>query len=170
MKNFFVLLLLFCSINSLAFQPDTSAYQLQRLKVNALLKERGVKFGQYDQSLDNRSGLFGSQTKDDIKNSNEILRQIVLNDNNIFKELKILMGYKDQDMKRAQSAASDADSRIQNYTNSIKKLQDENQRLKDELTGHQAGNSITWYIVILMAVALAYLLYTNLRLRKKSLT
>ncbi|WP_205943233.1 hypothetical protein [Pedobacter frigoris] len=164
MKNLIVLLLLLTSFHVMAFQPDTSAYQTQRLKVNALLKERSVKFGQYDQSLDTRTGIFGLQTKDDIKNSNEILRQIVLNDNNTFKELKILMDYKDQEMKQAQNSANEAGNRMQNYMFSIKKLQDQNQQLKDKIEGQQAGKSIAWYLVILLAAALVYVIYSS---RKK---
>ncbi|WP_316787906.1 hypothetical protein [Pedobacter frigoris] len=163
MKNLIVLLFLLTSFSVIAAQSDTSAYQTQRLKVNALLKERSVKFGQYDQSLDTRTGIFGFQTKDDIKNSNEILRQIVLNDNNIFKELKILMDYKDQEMKQAQNSASEASNRIQNYMVSIKKLQDQNQQLSDKIEGQQAGKSIAWYLVILLAAALAYLYYSSRR-------
>ena len=45
---------------------DTSAYQLQRAKINALLAERSAKFGQYDKSLTTKTGIFGFQTKKDI--------------------------------------------------------------------------------------------------------
>ena len=54
------------------FAQDTSTYELQRAKINALLAERSAKFGQYDESLNTRTGIFGFQTKRDIKNSNEI--------------------------------------------------------------------------------------------------
>jgi len=162
-----LLLLLFISIafNANAFQNDTTAYQLQRLKVNALLSERSNKFGQYDQSLDNRTGIFGFQTKGDIKKSNEILRQIVLNDNNIFKELKILLDYKDQEVKRVQLEASSSNSRIQNYMLSIKKLQDENQRLENE-NSNIAKSGPIYYLTILLLVffaALSFFYYKKYR-------
>ena len=53
---------------------DTSAYELQRAKINALLAERSTKFGQYDKSLTTKTGIFGFQTKKDIRNSNEIIK------------------------------------------------------------------------------------------------
>ena len=90
----FLISILFFNFNSSA-QQDTSSYSAQRVKVNQLLKERSLRFGKYDESLNQRSGIFGWQTKKDIKNSNEILRQVVLTDNNIFKELEVLMDYKD---------------------------------------------------------------------------
>ena len=162
MKTFFLLLFLAINFNVSARQPDTSAYQTQRLKVNALLNQRSAKFGQYDQSLGARTGIFGFQTKGDVKNSNEILRQIVLNDNNIFKELKILMDYKDQEVIAAKNAASAVNSRMQNYMQSIKKLQDENERLKSaNKPTSLSGSSI--YVIILLAILLIgmYLYFQN---------
>lgn len=153
MKTFFLLLILALGPQVIAQTIDTSAYQTQRLKVNALLSQRSAKFGQYDQSLDTRTGIFGFQTKSDVKNSNEILRQIVLNDNNIFKELKILMEYKDQEVIAAKNNASEVNGRMLNYMQSIKKLQEENERLKssNEKTS-LAGSAI--YIILILIVAL----------------
>lgn len=116
----------------MASQTDTSAYQTQRLKINALLAERSAKFGQYEESLNARTGIFGFQTKKDIRNSNEILRQIVLNDNNIFKELKTLMDYKDLEVSTVKSDANQTSDRIQNYKLAIKTLQDKNEQLNKD--------------------------------------
>jgi hypothetical protein len=142
------------SFSARAFQADTSAYQTQRLKVNSLLTERSNKFGQYDQSLDQRTGIFGFQTKQDIKNSNEILRQIVLNDNNIFKELKILMDYKDQQVQQVRRDANNTSSRIQAYMLSIKKLQDQNELLKKEAESGKGGRVLFITIAVLSLIAL----------------
>lgn len=94
-------------------QQDTTAYTAQRAKVNSLLAERSAKFGQYDESLNQRTGIFGWQTKRDIKNSNEILRQVVLTDNNIFKELKVLMDYKDLQNQQKVAVADNSQERIE---------------------------------------------------------
>ncbi|RYF49828.1 MAG: hypothetical protein EOO38_07055, partial [Cytophagaceae bacterium] len=94
MGKTFIFLFLFIGIFYSALAQDTSAYEIQRAKINALLAERSAKFGQYDESLNTRTGIFGFQTKRDIRNSNEILRQIALNDNTIFRELKVLLDYK----------------------------------------------------------------------------
>ncbi|HEX8607416.1 MAG TPA: hypothetical protein VF679_02110 [Pedobacter sp.] len=153
MKTFLLLILFAISQQVDAQQVDTTAYQTQRLKVNALLNQRSAKFGQYDQSLDTRTGIFGFQTKSDVKNSNEILRQIVLNDNNIFKELKILMEYKDQEVIAAKNTASEVNGRMLNYMQSIKKLQEENERLKSaNQTTSLAGSAI--YIILFLIAAL----------------
>ncbi|HKG06744.1 MAG TPA: hypothetical protein VKB19_09825 [Pedobacter sp.] len=142
-----------------AAQPDTSAYQTQRLKVNALLSERSKRFGQYDQSLDQRTGIFGFQTKQDIKNSNEILRQIVLTDNGIFKELKILMDYKNQEVEMVQREASNTGSRIQNYMLSVKKLQEQNDLLKKSAENAKSTRTLAICLSVFLALALAGLVY-----------
>lgn len=131
----FLLLLLGMSygINVMASQTDTSAYQTQRLKINGLLAERSAKFGQYELSLAARTGIFGLQTKDDIRNSSEILRQVILSDNNIFRELKILMNYKDQEVQQVQNNANAAKIRMQGYMLAIKKLRDQNDQLKAQV-------------------------------------
>lgn len=166
-KNVLLIIFFFnTSLQAATFQTDTTAYQTQRLKVNALLNERSTKFGQYDQSLDTKTGIFGFQTKDDIKNSNEILRQIVLNDNNIFKELKILMNYKDEEVKRIKNEANSSSSRIENYKTSIKKLQDQNEQLKKDYAAANKERQITNYIVMFLTLTLfvaCYLFYKKLK-------
>ena len=154
-KIFFLLLLTY--VSAAAFQTDTSAYQTQRLRVNALLAERSARFGQYDESLNARTGIFGFQTKKDIRNSNEILRQIVLNDNNIFNELKVLMEYKDLEVKQVKNTADETSSRIQNYKMSIKNLQDQNQQLKDEAGALKKGKSLAYTIVTLLILSIGAL-------------
>lgn len=162
----FIIFFFSTSLQAATFQTDTSAYQTQRLKVNALLKERSAKFGQYDQSLDTKTGIFGFQTKGDIKNSNEILRQIVLNDNNVFKELKILMDYKDEEVKRVKNEANSTNDRIENYKTSIKKLQDQNVQLKKDYAAANKEKQITNYIVMFLALTLfvaCFLFYKKLK-------
>ncbi len=131
-KKITLLFLLFVLFQATAFAQDT-AFELQRTKINALLAQRSAKFGQYDESLNTRTGIFGFQTKRDIKNSNEILRQIALNDNEIFKELKVLLEYKDLQMQEVKTVATTSDERILNYRRTIKGLQDQNQKLSTEL-------------------------------------
>jgi len=169
-RTFLLLFLVILAFNVNARQNDTSAYQLQRLKVNALLSERSNKFGQYDKSLDNKTGIFGLQTKGDIKKSNEILRQIVLNDNNIFKELKILLDYKDQEVKRVKLEASSSNSRIQNYMLSIKKLQDENERLKNQNGPFETKGAVYYLSLVFLFVFAGLSLFYYRKYRQASKT
>ncbi|WP_316799431.1 hypothetical protein [Pedobacter frigidisoli] len=151
-KFFYLLFVLLPAFQAMA-QQDTSAFSAQRAKVNAMLAERSAKFGQYDESLNQRSGIFGWQTKKDIKNSNEILRQVVLTDNNIFKELKVLMEYKDLQNQQKVAVADHSQERIQSYMRNIKKLQDENEALRIRSTS--AGSSPANYIIVFLLLVMA---------------
>ncbi|WP_316810166.1 hypothetical protein [Pedobacter heparinus] len=160
MRNILFFLLAFLStFKALALQNDTSAYQTQRLKINALLAERSARFGQYDESLTARTGIFGLQTKKDIRNSNEILRQVVLNDNNIFRELKILMEYKDLEVKTVKNDANQTNDRIQNYKTAIKTLQDQNEGLRKEAIALNVDKNLLKLTVALFVLTIAALIW-----------
>jgi len=153
MKNYFYLfLILFLSFKASA-QQDTASYAAQRVKVNALLAERSAKFGQYDESLNQRTGIFGWQTRKDIKNSNEILRQVVLTDNNIFKELKVLMEYKDLQNQQKVAVADHSQEKLDSYMRAIKKLQDQNELLKAQ--AKKNNQSLSTYIIIALILIMA---------------
>ncbi len=141
------------SVSTMA-QADSTAYQLQRNKVNALLTQRSAKFGQYQQSLNARTGIFGMQTKKDIKNSNEILRQITLNDNKIFREIKVLMNYKEMQVQQVQNSAAANSDRMNRYMLAIKKLQDKNQLLSKQLADAEKNQQASFYANIGLAAAL----------------
>ena len=163
-KYIYLLLLLFLQIQAKA-QQDTSTYAAQRVKVNALLAERSEKFGQYDESLNQRTGIFGWQTKKDIKNSNEILREVVLTDNNIFKELKILMEYKDLQNQQKVAVADHSQERIEGYMKTIKKLQDQNEILQKESNQNSFGMS-TYIIILLILILVAVFFFYNNKIQK----
>lgn len=162
-KCIYLLLLLFIQFQAKA-QQDTSTYAAQRVKVNALLNERSEKFGQYDESLNQRTGIFGWQTKKDIKNSNEILREVVLTDNNIFKELKILMEYKDLQNQQKVAVADHSQERIEGYMKTIKKLQDQNEILTKQSKNTSYGTS-TYIIIFLILVIIGMFYFFNKKIK-----
>jgi len=168
MKLYFILIL--CSFYScLAIaQQDTSAYQVQRKKVNQLLANRSAKFGQYDQSLIKRTGIFGLKTKKDMQKSIDILTEIVKTDNNIFSELKILMDYKDFEKSQAQGQSTDTEGRLNTFMNTINKLQEQNIKLKTGL--EEAQREHTNLLSILVALVLIVFGTVYYWYRKKKLT
>lgn len=169
MPRFALLFLcLFFTYQANALPVDTSAYQTQRLKINSLLAERSAKFGQYELSLSARTGIFGLQTKQDLKNSNEILRTIILNDNNIFREIKILMNYKDLQVQEVETKASTTSKRIENYMVAIKKLQDQNKELQSKATTVEVKSDTSTYIIIfLVFLLIASSIFFYSKLKKK---
>ena len=158
-KQIVLVLLLSTPIFNTILAQDTSAYEIQRSKVNGLLAERSAKFGQYDESLNERTGIFGFQTKKDIRNSNEILRQIALTDNDIFKELKILLDYKDLQVEQVRTTINNTSESILNYRKTIKDLQDQNQKLSEQLESSQNGSTIAHLFMVLFFIGCAILAY-----------
>lgn len=167
-KKLSSLLLLYMFFSTNAFAQDTTAYQIQRLKINGLLAERSAKFGQYEESLNARTGIFGFQTKADIRNSNEILREIAINDNHIFQELKVLLDYKDVQMQEIKTSAQTTSDRILNYRKSIKTLQDQNQDLSTQLEKAESAKGIAYLLMAIAVIACAVLAYF-LNLKQKQL-
>lgn len=155
-----------CTLQASAFQSDTAAYQLQRQKINTLLAQRSANFGHYDSSLKSRTGIFGLRTKKDLNRSNDILRQIALTDNAIFKELKVLMDYKDLKSQAIEESASVSNERLSLYRRSIKKLQDQNQSLQSEnteLTSKVHTKNYLLTALILLVAGGGYIFYKNYR-------
>jgi hypothetical protein len=142
---------------------DSIAYQLQRKKINAMLAARKAKFGQYSQSLSQHSGIFGFQTKNDIRRSSGILMDIAKTDDAIFKELKILFEYSAFQQRQIQSHSKEAETINHNFLLTISKLRQQNTRLKAEVAKNkeQTDNSHPIYITIigLMLASILYLLY-----------
>jgi hypothetical protein len=142
--------LLIFGINPVFAQSDSSAYEAQRKRINQLLIERSSKFGQYENSLGKRTGIFGLKTKKDMQFSNEILRQIVLTDNDIFSELKILLDYKDLEKEQVKIRAETVEGRIGRYQTTITDLQQENQKLRTETENkNEDYDKLTIYLIAL---------------------
>lgn len=144
-------IILTAGINQVSAQNDSSAYETQRKKINKLLDERSSRFGQYESSLGKRSGIFGLKTKKDMQFSNDILRQIVLTDNDIFSELKILLDYKDFEKQQVETRAETVEGRIDRFQTTITGLQQENEKLRKESEKNIAAyDKQTIYLLILI--------------------
>lgn len=141
---------------------DSLAYQLQRIKINQMLEQRRQKFGQYDQSLKMHTGIFGLQTKKDIRRSNDILMDIVKTDDDIFRELKILMDYRVFQQQQAQTHSNESENVTLAYMNTINRLRSQIDQLKQEAQAEKAHQQsmlrILVGIAVLLFVSILYLL------------
>lgn len=165
--------MIFCSLFmsiALFAQSDTSAYNTQRNKINKLLEERSFKFSQYDNSLRRKSGIFGLKTKKDMQASNDILTQIVLTDNNIFSELKILLDYKDFEKKEVENRAETVEGRIDRFQSTITRLQQENDKLKAESENltDQANKMAGYLVSTILALILTIIYVFKLKKLRKA--
>lgn len=141
---------------------DSLAYQLQRTKINQMLEQRRQKFGQYDQSLKMHTGIFGLQTKKDIRRSNDILMDIVKTDDDIFRELKILMDYRVFQQQQAQTHSNESENVTLAYMNTINRLRGQIDQLKQEAqvekSHQQSILRVLVGILVLLFLSILYLL------------
>ena len=143
--------------------PDSLAYQLQREKINNMLDERHRKFGQYDESLKKHTGIFGLQTKKDIRRSNDILMDIARTDDSIFIQTKILLSYRTFQQQQAEVKSSQAQDYSLGYMNTINRLREQIDRMKQEAVDaqkHQAKIEHTYIIAfVLMLGSILFILF-----------
>ncbi|WP_448699032.1 hypothetical protein ACFGVR_19085 [Mucilaginibacter sp. AW1-3] len=149
-----------------AVNTDSLVYQHQRDKINEMLEVRRQKFSQYTESLDKHTGIFGLQTKKDIKRSNEILMEIVQTDDDIFRELKILLEYRTFQQTQVAGKSEESESHALAYMNTINKLRDENAKLQAEqvrVTKEFEQRQTMHIVVILLLILLSVFLLTRKR-------
>lgn len=181
MKNWlFALLVLVSSaypFHSFSQTPlDTStSFEDQRKRVNNLLNERNQKFGEYDFSLQQKTGIFGLyKSKNDMQKSIDILKQIVITDNNIFVETRKLLDLKDSEKERFEHLAAEYDQQVTAYMKTISKLQNENDKLRDTIKNleeedHSNSRYIYLFILAIIGLILA-LIYQYRPLKSKNVT
>ncbi|MGK9118235.1 hypothetical protein [Olivibacter jilunii] len=149
-----------------SLQEDSTAYERQRAKVNRLLDQRSQRFGEFDASLRARSGIFGLKTKKDMQASIDILKEIVKTDNNIFKETKALLDFKDIEKQTVENKALESGSRITGYINTISKLRKSQEQLLEEVNVLKRQNSVYLNVLIIAFLALATVSFLLVKRKK----
>lgn len=148
---------------STGMDEDSLLFENQRQRVNFLLEERSRKFGEYDSSLQQKTGIFGLfKTKTDMQKSINILQAIVINDNKIFLETRKLLDLKDTERERFQKMANEFDGQVTAYMKTVSKLQQENEKLRlqiKDLEKEERRGGITYYVLGLLFLGLLILIY-----------
>lgn len=143
--------------------PDSLAYQLQRNKINLMLDQRHQKFGQYSESLKKHTGIFGLQTKKDIRRSNDILMDIIKTDEAIFEQIKILLNYRTYQQQQAQVQTTRVQDNSLGYMNTINRLRDQADKLKQDAQAAQkeqeSTNRMHFIVFALMLGSILILLF-----------
>ncbi|MBD1435135.1 hypothetical protein H8B06_20115 [Sphingobacterium sp. DN00404] len=154
---------------------DSINFEQQRERVNNLLEQRSKRFGEFDHSLRQKTGVFGIfKRKKDMQKSIDILREIVLTDNDIFLETKKLLYIKENESDRKENLASAYDKQISGYMHTITKLQTENEKLRNQindLESKQRNRHRTILLLVIIILALSFTLYLRMKPHKpKNLT
>ncbi|MFD2146432.1 hypothetical protein [Mucilaginibacter antarcticus] len=167
---FLPIILVLLSANVFAEKDiDSATYERQRERINSMLDVRSQKFSRYDQSLTERTGIFGLQTKKDIKRSNEILMDIVKADNDIYAQLKILLDYRVFQQKQAADRSKQAEGESLESMYTIARLQKQLEKVKQqqEELQVQSDKSSMNFKISLGVLVLIILVLLSLQLRRK---
>jgi hypothetical protein len=169
-KRYYIALYLVLMLSApfclLAKQETESDKSKERLTI--LLKERTAKFDKYSVSITQRSGIFGNQTKKDLRQVNEILMDITQTDNVIFKELKRLLDYKDFEKGSAIQSFGAYDVEKARYVAAIDTLNKQLEVLKAAKKNLQQQNSITGFFTFVLGIITLILLYFYNKYRKRN--
>jgi hypothetical protein len=169
-QNLSFLLFFLISFSAAAQNTDSTSYEAQRMRVNKLIEDRKVKFGEYDLSLEKKTAIFGLfKSKEDMQRTIDILKNIVITDNNIFLETRKLISIKDDEKQKFQNLATEYDNQVSAYMKTINKLQKENEKLKksiETLEGSDHDTNIFLYIALVIIAVLGYLLFRNQKITK----
>jgi hypothetical protein len=157
--------ILFWCAATFAQQTDSLAYQLQRKKVNSLLAQRTAKFNQYFESLDLHTGIFGLQTKKDIRRSNDILMDIVKTDNTVFKELKILLDYRTTVQTEVLGRSQESENRNLAFMGTINKLRNQTEKLKAEAAENSKEAELFKNLLFVAILLVLILLFLFIRIK-----
>lgn len=141
--------------------------QQMRTRLMELVKERKARFEEFDKAIETKSGIFGNQTKKDLKAANEVLREIVKTDNRIIFELQRLLDQKSFE-KTAETYKESSETRkresylqaIDNLNKTKRELEQKNKDLSKQL---ERSSLIHWILGILLLVVTFLFLRTRFK-------
>ncbi|MBK0383230.1 hypothetical protein I5M32_09690 [Pedobacter sp. SD-b] len=167
MRYFILCVLILSSFFANAFQNvDSLTYNLQRNKINGMLDARSAKFGQFDNSLSQHTGIFGFKTKKDMQKSMDILTDIIKTDNDILRETKTLLDFKTFQQEQVANQGKDYESKNLAYMHTINKLQTENEKLVKESESNKKSKK--FFQIVSYALGLAIISFALFVFRKIS--
>jgi predicted transcriptional regulator len=162
-------LLFFLCSDAFAQNIDSATYQRQRQKINSMLAVRSQKFSKYDQSLSEHTGIFGLQTKKDIRRSNDILMDIVKTDNEIYQQLKILLDYRVFQQEQAIDKSKEAEVTALESMYTINRLQKQLEKLKKEQDAKDIKHdqALLYFKISVFILVLIILFILSRQIRRK---
>ncbi len=87
-----------------------------RAELLQLLNERKELFDKYNASLNNKSGLFGNKTKNDLRDSQDKLMAVVAADNKIMNSLSRTLDFRNFEKQTMSYDVSNYEDRIRNLS------------------------------------------------------
>ncbi len=173
MKYTSIVLIIFLSlINNLSKGFASDSTEVVKEKLHIIIENRKARFGNYLESLDQKTGFFGNQTKKDVKRSNEVLETIVRSDNEIFAELNKLLNVKTTEKTIGNFELAEKDSKILRQERALNSHQQLIKAQKAELEKLESLlKARNIFLLLLFFILIGIAFYSNQqRLLNKKLT
>jgi hypothetical protein len=164
--HFFFIILLSSFLSTPAFSRKSAQEKETREHLIQLVNERKERFETFNKAIETKSGIFGNQTKKDIKAANEVLIDLVKTDNRIIFELQRLLDYKSYEKTEQTYSLNTNALKTDQYLTAIDNLNKKNEQLtkKNVDLARQARRSTFWNWVFGL-LALGIVLVTTLQKR-----
>lgn len=137
-------------------------YQLKKLLV-----ERKELIGDYGESLEKGTGIFGLQTKRDIKRANEILLGIIRKDNQIMKQLESEADGGKIDVKHIDFERKELEEKNQKNLQIINDLNVKLDEMKLEVDASRGDVNTYKMLTIFLSVMLMIITIRLIRMKNK---
>lgn len=162
-----IFILIFClSINTFSFAQRTTQEIETRKRLSELVSERRERFEQFQTAIENKTGIFGNQTKKDLREANDILMDVVKTDNRIILELQRLLDYKSYEKTSENYSSGANEAKLQQYLVAIDNLNNKNQSLQHEVLRLEKKQQRT--LILLWIVGIGSLLLLLFQYLKRS--
>ncbi|NNF02525.1 MAG: hypothetical protein HKN22_07550 [Bacteroidia bacterium] len=144
----FVFIFLLLSGTSYAVEPDLKKH----------LEERQALFGRYADQIKKRTGIFGHQTRRDIRQANEILHRIVEKDNKIIDALEKMSEDRKSDYLNIGIEKQQDNVNNKRNISIIDQMKIQNDKLLKENDKLRRGRTISYMIAIITSIMAAMFL------------
>lgn len=125
LKLFFILILFFESVGAKSSDAD-------RAELILLMKERKELYDKYSASLSSKSGFFGNRTKNDLKESQGKLLEIIAVDNKIMNALNRTLDFRNFEKQSLAYDVNSFEERIRNLNTLNDTLNKQNLKFVEE--------------------------------------
>lgn len=159
----FLLNLLIINMSILGYAQRSTI--TERIELQRLLEERKMKFDTFIVSLEKRSGIFGNKTKKDIQRSNDVLKEIVVTDNNIIRVLNRAVDFKNYEKTSITYDYAKQEDQLANLLHAADILSKQVETLQAENASLKIKSRKLQLLVFLFAVVT---IWTMVLLRRKN--
>lgn len=122
-------------------------------KLEKLISEREIRINQWNDSEDQKSGIFGNRTKKDMIETNSWLQRIINKDNQIMEELKLLSSIESAELGQEKEDYKSIAFRCEEQVQILKRVISEKELEID--AAKQEKRPLEWASLILFLTSLA---------------